>query len=362
MLETIRTYALDTLSASGEEEQIRKRHAAYFLELGQRAEPELMGASQADWLDRLDREHDNLRAVLTYFLAQGDADSAAALGWGLHWFWYIRGHASEGREWIERILASETTLSPRGRAQAHGVRAMLAFTRGHYDEGAVAAAESARLAADTGDMSVLAFAKLSQANMALGNGNGAEAREFAKKGAGLYRELADWTGLGLTIAAEFHVAAVEGDLAKADAILEQAEAFLRKGGAPWSLAYLLVMRARIAQLAGSGAESVDWSREAISLSWQIGDIVMLRFGLTGLAGALAERGEGLRAARLSGAVEALGERTGAVMQNAADRSLAEHHREILTAQLDPDALAAAWSAGRNLSLPEAVLEALALPD
>ena len=104
MLETIRQYAAEKLVDAGEADATRRRHFDYFLHLAERAEPHLRESTVLEWLDRLESEHDNLRAALDW---SGDVDSPghARLAGALHAFWDIRGHFAEGYERLERALA-----------------------------------------------------------------------------------------------------------------------------------------------------------------------------------------------------------------------------------------------------------------
>ena len=74
MLETIREYGLEALATNGEVEATRQAHAAYYLKLAEEAEPELAGSQQVIWLERLEREHDNLRAVMRWSLERGEIE------------------------------------------------------------------------------------------------------------------------------------------------------------------------------------------------------------------------------------------------------------------------------------------------
>ncbi|MDO8677544.1 MAG: hypothetical protein Q7R30_03145 [Acidobacteriota bacterium] len=105
MLETIREYALEHLEASGEGEALRRRHAHFFLELAEEAEPHLMSAGREPWLVRLDAEHNNLRAVLRWAADNGETETGLRLVGALRWFWYYRGHIGEGFQWAENLLA-----------------------------------------------------------------------------------------------------------------------------------------------------------------------------------------------------------------------------------------------------------------
>ena len=117
LLETIRQYGREKLEVSGEAEEIRRRHAGFFLELAERAGPELKGPRQGEWLECLDTEHDNLRAAMRWMDEEGEAEDAARLAWALWLFWFHRGHQEEGRRWIEGVLAKGGALSTDLRAK-----------------------------------------------------------------------------------------------------------------------------------------------------------------------------------------------------------------------------------------------------
>src|SRR5207249_7321280 len=99
MLETIRDYGLERLALNGEMEATRQAHAAYYLALAEEAEPQLLSKQQVEWLERLDREHENLRASMQWLLEQGETEQsieiALRLGSALEKFWVIRGYHSE---------------------------------------------------------------------------------------------------------------------------------------------------------------------------------------------------------------------------------------------------------------------------
>ena len=132
MLETIREFALERLEDSGGAEDLRRRYTAYFLELGELAKPELRDWSSSVWFDRLEAEHDNIRAVLGDALEHGRADVALRLGAAAFEFWLARGYWSEGRRWLEPALAAATirafaptrsgapACSPSGRGTSSG--------------------------------------------------------------------------------------------------------------------------------------------------------------------------------------------------------------------------------------------------
>ena len=112
MLETIREFALERLEETGGAEELRERYSAYFLELAELARPELLARSSSIWFDRLEAEHDNIRAVLGDALEHGRTDVALRLGGAIWHFWWTRGYWSEGRRWLESALAAGTESDP----------------------------------------------------------------------------------------------------------------------------------------------------------------------------------------------------------------------------------------------------------
>ena len=106
LLEPLRQYAGARLSQD-EAEEAGGRHARYFRDLAEEAEPELHGPRQLDWQARLETEHENLRVAMTWGLEAGDADLAQCTAAALTWFWIVRRHVAEALEWFDRVLAAD---------------------------------------------------------------------------------------------------------------------------------------------------------------------------------------------------------------------------------------------------------------
>ena len=145
LLETIHEYASEKLQESGETEELRLRHALYFLALAEEAEPELGGARRAVWLDRLEEEHDNLRAALAWSRSQVSGEDAARrlatglrLGGALLGFWDSRGHFTEGRAHLAPLLARSATSAP----TAARAKALITVGRLAWDQGDLTEARS----------------------------------------------------------------------------------------------------------------------------------------------------------------------------------------------------------------------------
>ena len=114
MLETIREYAVEQLAASDDAVLSRQRHVAWFVALAHEAEPELLGTRQREWLDRLDAEHDNLRAAMQGAAEDGSIELAISMGASLWRFWQQRGHLAEDRPALAALLGTA------GRSESHG--------------------------------------------------------------------------------------------------------------------------------------------------------------------------------------------------------------------------------------------------
>src|SRR5579864_2718762 len=111
MLETIREYAAERLDQAACSRETKARHASYYLHLAERAEPRLVGPEQQGWLDRLEAEHDNLRAALRTLLDEEQPVPALRLAAALGPFWRFRGYARAGSPRLEGTLhAAENTL------------------------------------------------------------------------------------------------------------------------------------------------------------------------------------------------------------------------------------------------------------
>jgi len=110
LLETVRQFGREKLQGSGEGARIHRRHAGFFVGLAEEAEPELKSHAQVGWLERLEKEHDNLRAAMRWLLEEGEIETAARLAWALRLFWYVRGHQREGYRYTAQTLLREGVL------------------------------------------------------------------------------------------------------------------------------------------------------------------------------------------------------------------------------------------------------------
>jgi predicted ATPase/class 3 adenylate cyclase len=189
MLETIREYALEALTRSGEHDELSRRHAAYFVDMAKKAEPHIL-SQEGEWADRLTAEHDNLRAALRLLIDVHAATDGLVLAKCLWRFWQIRSHLAEGRMWLTELLSlPESNEDPVVRAQALGALGSITYwqndfaaTREYYS----AALEAQR---STNDPAGLAEALYNMGFLDLIEHNSVEARGFYTQSLELYREI-----------------------------------------------------------------------------------------------------------------------------------------------------------------------------
>ena len=188
MLETIREYAAERLEASGEAEELRRRHAEHFLALAEEAEPSLF-AESTEWLDRLEQEHDNLRAALDRLEASGESERALRLAGAVSRFWYRRGHLAEGGRYLENLLAADERPTA-ARAKALNGAARLALHTGDVATVRVRAEEALALHRALGDAWGTADSRYLLGAVAE-EGDFARAQQLFEESVRAFRELGD---------------------------------------------------------------------------------------------------------------------------------------------------------------------------
>jgi predicted ATPase len=296
MLETIREYGLAQLGASGEGEDIQRQHAAYFLALAEETEPKLHGAQQVVWLDRLEREHDNFRAVLVWsWTNEDDRQLGLRLAAVLNWFWQLRSHLSEGRKWIEELLrlvvGSEHTKL---RAKALQGAGQLAYYQGDLTGACSLLEESIHIWRDLGDRRGLASALIYLGIAAGHHGDKNAAWSACDECVRLWRGLDEQWGLAMSLWAEGanavlgRIEGVEDGVARS--VLEESADLFRETGDRWGLGAALIYLGVLAERRGDSKRARTLYEESLASFRVIGDKWRSAVGL-GRLGNLA-RAEG----------------------------------------------------------------------
>jgi predicted ATPase len=297
MLETIREYGLERLVDSGEEPTVRKSLATYFLVFAQAAEPESKGLNQLAWLERLETEHANFRAVLGWAL-EHDAETALRLAGALWWFWRYRAHFTEGRSWLERALARSPHGTTRDRAKALRGAGVLARQQSDYRQAAVLLNEALARYRDLGDAHGVADSLDGLGNVVLEQGDLVQAERFFDEALSLWRALKDTYGIAGALDNLGSAAQDRGQLQRAMALREESLALYRTLGDEWNVARLLNNLGYAVSEAGDLDRAAPLLEEALTIWGNMGDKHGVAYVLENQGSVAQGRGELERAATL----------------------------------------------------------------
>jgi predicted ATPase len=275
MLETTREYAQERLEESHEADEIRKQHAETFLALAEEADKGLRGLEQLELLERLEREHDNLRAALEWWRDnERGTPGYLRLAGSLVWFWYIRGHFREGREWLEVEQSGPELAQHTGTwAKVLFGRGILAREQANYTEALVCLKKSVTLYEEIGDLEGTAPA-LSFLGLVIQKTttqpSTLEAHAYAQRAVNLCRENGQQWGLGLSVAHLGMITQENGDNEAARAMYQESIAIFREVGDRWGLALALACLGNIAYLEHDHLMARPLYEESVQLLRELG--------------------------------------------------------------------------------------------
>jgi predicted ATPase/class 3 adenylate cyclase len=309
MLSTIREYALERLEASAEEPALRNRHATYFLTVAEQADRDSRGAGGAAELERLELEHDNLRAALTWLHTSGDPAHELKLTTALARFWWLRGYVGEARRWLDAALARPDEQPPELRTETLRRAAVLAGVQGEYEDAKVFAEESRALYEGLGDRRGVALSLSSIAEALLHEGDYEHARSLYEQVAALFQALDDRWDVGAATVNLGYVALGECDYPRAQTLANEGLLLFRELGDRQSIATALYVLGAAALAEGDRGDAREHLGESLKLFRELGDKEGEAECLHAFAAAEA-RENPRKAARLAGAAETLREEIG----------------------------------------------------
>lgn len=247
MLETVREYGLDCLRESHEEEVAWQALAAYYLTLAEQAESEYAGVEQAAWLQRLEQEHENIRAVLQWSLEHGqkkqDMTIALRLGAALRNLWVVHGPFREGRIFLERALAVREGVELPLLAKALFAAANLAFLQSDFEQASAYCQESLKLFRELGDRPGIAFALYLLAWVA--KDNIAIDIALAEEALALFRAIGDREFIAWSIYTLAYLDTLRGAYENAFRLIEESLARHQELGNTRGIAYSLLAKAQL---------------------------------------------------------------------------------------------------------------------
>jgi DNA-binding CsgD family transcriptional regulator/tetratricopeptide (TPR) repeat protein len=391
MHETIREYGLEALVANQELEAARSAHAEYYLRLLEEAEAHLEGEEQAVWLERLEREHDNLRAALQWALEQHEDEVAVSLSGALRRFWEGRRHLNEGRTFLERALASNQDVAAGVRAKAllaagylainqsdHELREAIALQRQLADTRSLAfalfllgriawatgdfsaarshAEEGLALTRAVGDKAILGWLLDLLGLVALDQGEDNRAQALLEEGLTLNRETGDTRGIVNALFYLIRMLFAQGEVARARAFAEEQLALSRAMGLRPGIASPLIVLGCFALQEGNVAMAEELFEEGLALLREVNDSWSLATCLQSIGVAVAAQGRLAEAVQLWGTAEGLCAARGTSLPPT-ERAFVARAATTARAELGEEAFTLAWTEGRAMT-PEQALAAL----
>jgi tetratricopeptide (TPR) repeat protein len=357
MLEIVREYALERLTAFGEGDETRRRHLEHYVAFAEEAEPKLADREQIAWFARLEDEHDNLRAALAYALESGDASSGLRLVVGIRRFWQIHGYLAEGRESLESALSAARDEPSELRANALNMVGILAGEQGEF-EAAGERFEAALAGARAIDATrIISSALVNLGNLAFFGGELDKARDLYKESIDYFASLGDLRGQALAKENVGLMALTAGDVPEAVTWLTAARDLAREAGDDRELAAASRSLAAAMIELGDAVQATTLVAESLALARELGEPHGIAVCLDTFAGLAATSGDVERAATLFGSSDAVRASIGAKRQPdhqiLYDRWLAR-----TLAQLDTNTYSKHYEDGRALTLDEACTLAL----
>jgi predicted ATPase len=304
MLETVREYALEQLEAHGESAEPCRRHAAHYLALAELAEPELRGADQRRWFDRLDRELDNLRVALAWARSSHELELGLRLAIALAVFCEERGHVREGSDWLQMLLQAVAADTPvtahlaRLRARALATTAWLAFMRGDYERAAPLAEESLARWQQLGEVGNSPLALHALAYVARRDGDLERQNALFEQSLALSRSEGDTHGAAEVLSWLGTQQRAQGDLDGATALLEESLRLYRTTGTLGGIAYVLLHLGGVARARQDAARAQALFEESLALYASLGDSSDVAYATCALAALAADGGDFPRARTL----------------------------------------------------------------
>jgi predicted ATPase/DNA-binding CsgD family transcriptional regulator len=356
MLDTIREYALEKLHEGGEEEA-RRRHARYFIDLCRRAAVQLRGRDPLPWLQRVDEEHANVRLALGWSMVE-EPDDAVRLAAAMGAYWYMRRHFAEGMEWLGQALELSTP-SLDARATALWSRARIRLWYAEYETAKIDAEECVELSSKLGLGVELSGALTILGLISAAKGDLDLAERYHRDSVQQARHVGDHEGVARGLNNLALYASGRGDNDGSRSLLEEALAAARITSRI-STGHIMDSLGRVNLLLGDLKAARAYYLDALEIFATLEDALSLAENLDGVAlVSLAEKDAG-RAVRLLAAANNLRLASGAhslpEWSKYGDAGLAEAR-----AELGPEASDAAWQHGAEMTLQEAVRYASGAP-
>jgi len=363
LLETIRQYALDALTNAGESHEVQKHHLSYYLRLVEAAKPHLgfflPDEEMLKWLGVLAPEHDNLRAAIKFCEANpSHAEAGLKMTGNLHWYFLLHNRLSEGRDWIHKLQINNTNISQTVQAQAYLTSGFLACWQGDFAPARPSFETSLKLFEEINHGAGIAFSLHGLGFAANGLGEHTDAGQYFGRCLQIAREIDDkWiTSIALHFIAIGTSFQSNYDLARTQ--FEECIDLMKEGyGNTQGTAFSEFHLGRIARIRGDFASAWQHHATGLELFARMGDKRGIGYSLFGFACLAHVQEEPQRAARLFGAVDALREELGALLETVLQIEYEQTYSTIRE-MLGEEDFAKILAEGHELPLEQAIQFAL----
>jgi len=358
-LETMRDYAQEKLRQANELESSQHRHLDFYLALAETAEPHLWhSAERAAWLNRLEMEHDNLRAALSIAQSNDQLELLARLAAALGQFWNERALFREGRQWLDAALARRERLSKPVLAQTLRAAARLAGRQGDFDLAETCAQDSVTLWRELDDKAKLAQALNTLAAVASERGEVERSATYNAEVLALYRALNDRHGVAQALSDVGWAAVFLSDYARGIPLLEESLMLERQFQDTLGVAWATLALGTARLLNGEAEAAATLLHESLTLYRPTANKWYIAGCLEGLASVASAQHQPERAAQLLGAHDRLVEEMGAKIPVFWERAIRQPLLAQLNAAMDDANYQAEWTKGRVLTMEQAIALAL----
>ncbi|HYI25198.1 MAG TPA: LuxR C-terminal-related transcriptional regulator, partial [Thermomicrobiales bacterium] len=366
MLETVREFALAQLAGSPDLRSTKEAHAAWFLDLAERASAHHRTAAERAWLDRLESDRANLSTALAWLEHEGDAERFLRLTIALYRFWYYRGPIAEGRTWFDRALDTSADIPPGLKSTALVWSAALARGAGDPEAAVSQLAGALELALGARDEGAIAGTLGLWGIVAMENGETSTAEDLVSASVALARHQPEDSLAGIyrnvSMGCLCLLALNRGDVARAEAVTHEAIALARRRDDPFAIAQHTVNLGAIARERGDLAGATSHYRDALASLAAFGDRnLALPNLLCGIARLGVLRGEPVPAARLLGAAVAMANAVGIAVSPGQGSDL-NNATQLLASVLGANQRSHAMSQGHDLGTEGAIDLAHAILD
>ena len=356
LLETMRAYSAEKLLRPASTKAVRLRHLEVFADLADEADRSFSGEQAAEWLDRLESEHDNLRAALEWSQREGgDPVMGVRLVAALHMFWNVRGYSGEGRMWIDAALARRAGVRDVPQMKAINAGGTVAGRQGDFTAANARYHEALAIARDLDDQARAAGILTNLGLLTYQDGNVEDARAHHEASLEIYRALGSEVGVACAQLNLVDVAMKERRYDEARRLIDESLPVFRDESDRQRIAAALQDLGEIRYHQGDFDRALASFKESLGVSRMLGDRAVLASSIVWIGITCRIRGAYEEAARLFAASESVRETIEAPPPTSPQY---ERALDDVREHLDDGAFAAAWASGRELTKHEAAAYAL----